>query len=151
MPPTNTAVSAPPSGEVAARPFREGMVGLDPPRLLGSSCSACATTTFPPREFCPACRTVDGLERVELTTQGRVHSFTVVRQAPTGVEVPYVLAWVDLPADQVRLMSTVVGVSPEEVELDLPVELELTAFGTGEDGADLLGYRFRVRTPEAAA
>jgi uncharacterized OB-fold protein len=73
-----------------------------------------------------------------------VHSFTVVRQAPPGVEVPYVLAWIDLPSDRARLMSTLVGVAPEDVVLDLPAELELTAFGAAEDGGELLGYRFRA-------
>ena len=148
MPPTNTLnSSAPPQ----ARPFREGLVSLEPPRLLGSRCGACATTTFPPREFCPACRAIDGLEPAELETRGRVHSFTVVRQAPPGVAVPYVLAWVDLPADRVRLMTTVVGVEPEAVELGLPVELELTPFATAEEGAELLGFRFRAADREDIA
>jgi len=133
MPPT-TASSAG-SGPAAARPFREGLLALDPPRLLGSRCGACGTTTFPPRGFCPACRAAEGLQRVELAAKGRVHSYTVVRQA---------LAWVDLPSDQVRLMSKVVGIAPEEVVLDLPVELELAPFGTADDGADLMGYRFRA-------
>jgi uncharacterized protein len=146
MPPTNTP-DAPPR----ARPFREGLLSLEPPRLLGSRCSACATTTFPPREFCPACRAVDGLQQVELDVRGRVHSFTVVRQAPPGVAVPYVLAWVDLPADRVRLMATVVGAEPEAVRLDLPVELELTPFSTAPDGAELTGFRFRAIEPEVAA
>jgi uncharacterized OB-fold protein len=149
--PAATAAPSSTSGAVQARPFREGLVSLEPPRLLGSRCGACATTTFPPREFCPACRAVEGLERAELDTHGRVHSFTVVRQAPLGVEVPYVLAWVDLPADQVRLMATVVGVEPEAVELDLPVELELIPFATADDRAELLGFRFRATDPEVAA
>jgi uncharacterized OB-fold protein len=145
MPPTTASSAAvPPSGLAAARPFREGLLALDPPRLLGSRCAACVTTTFPPRGFCPTCRTAEGLQRVELAGKGRVHSYTVVRQAPLGVEVPYVLAWVDLPSDQVRLMSTVVGIAPEEVLLDLPVELELAPFGTADDGAELVGYRFRA-------
>ena len=38
-----------------AKPIREGLFLLDPPALLGSTCSACGTRTFPPRDFCPAC------------------------------------------------------------------------------------------------
>jgi uncharacterized OB-fold protein len=139
-----TGTTAPPDGAPAARPFRDGLLTLEPPRLLGSRCGACGTTAFPVREFCPACRAVEGVEPVALSPRGRVHSFTVVRQAPPGVEVPYVLAWIDLPSDRVRLMSTVVGLAPEEVALNLPAELELTAFGTAEDGGELLGYRFRA-------
>lgn len=136
MPPTES-----PSGP---RPFREGLLRLEPPALLGSRCTACGATAFPPREFCPACRATDGLAESALSAEGRVHSFTVVRQAPPGIEVPYVLGWIDLPADDVRLMARVVGVAPEQVELDMPVRLELTPFDTAGDGADLLGYHFRA-------
>jgi uncharacterized protein len=137
--------------EPTARPFREGLLRLEPPRLLASRCTVCGTTTFPARAFCPSCRIVDGLAEVELTTQGRVHTFTVVRQAPPGVEVPYVLAQIDLPADDVRLMATVVGVAPEDVVIDMPVTLDLVPFGVDEDGAPLLGYAFRATTPEETA
>ncbi|GAA4879020.1 Zn-ribbon domain-containing OB-fold protein [Actinomycetospora straminea] len=127
----------------AARPFREGLLSLDPPRLLGSRCGACGTATFPARDVCPACR-AEEVAGHELSTRGRIHSFTVVRQAPAGVEVPYVLAWIDLPADDVRLMAQVVGVAPEEVSHGLPVSLELVPFEHDESGAPLMGHRFRV-------
>jgi uncharacterized OB-fold protein len=140
MPPT----TAEPPGAAPARPFREGLVALDPPQLLGSRCAACGTTAFPSREFCPSCRAVENIDRTELATEGRIHSFTIVRQAPPGMPVPYVLAWVDLQDDGVRLLTTVVGTRPEEVELDQPVVLELTPFGTADDGADLMGFRFRT-------
>lgn len=133
---------SPPETAFRARPFRDGLLRLDPPRLLGSRCPACGTTAFPPRTFCPGCRAVDGLEETELGVEGRVHSFTVVRQAPPGVEVPYVLAQIDLPADDVRLMARVVGVAPAEVVLDMPVTLDLAPVGTAEDGAVLVGHRF---------
>jgi uncharacterized OB-fold protein len=140
MPLTSTAdATAPP----LPRPFREGLLSVEPASLLGSKCAACGTVAFPAREFCAACRSVEGLEEVTLDAAGVVHSFTVVRQAPPGVEVPYVLAWIDLPGDGVRLMATVSGIEPERVELGMPVELELTPFGTADDGAELLGFRFR--------
>ena len=73
--------------EPASRPFRNGLLRLDPPRLLASRCTTCGATAFPARAFCAACRAVDGLVEVELTSRGRVYTFTVVRQAPPGVEV----------------------------------------------------------------
>ena len=120
------------------RPFREGLLLLDPPRLLGSHCSACAVSVFPPREFCPRCRAVQGVTRVELSTRGHVHSFTVVRQAPPGVAVPYVLAWVDLPVDDVRVLAQVDG-APGDVTVGTAVELDLAEVGTDGDGAALAG------------
>jgi uncharacterized OB-fold protein len=80
-----------------------------------------------------------------------VCTFTVVRQAPPGVEVPYVLAQIDLPADDVRLMATVVGVEPEDVVIGMPVVLDLVPFGVDADGASLLGYAFRAATAEETA
>ncbi|ANY06359.1 Zn-ribbon domain-containing OB-fold protein [Pseudonocardia sp. HH130630-07] len=139
MPSTET----PPS--TAPRPFRAGLLTLDPPRLLGSRCTACDSAAFPARSFCPACRAAT-VDPVELSPAGRVHSFTVVRQAPPGTDVPYTLAWIDLPTDRVRLMAQVVGVPPESVALDMPVELEQAPFGVDEDGAELVGYRFRAAT-----
>jgi uncharacterized OB-fold protein len=65
-----------------------------------------------------------------------------VRQAPPGIETPYVLAQIDLPADGVRVMATVIGVRAEDVRLDMSVRLELSPFGVAEDGAALVGYRF---------
>jgi uncharacterized OB-fold protein len=136
--------------EPASRPFRDGLLRLEPPRLLASRCTNCGATAFPARTFCAACRAVDGLVEVELNPRGRVYTFTVVRQAPPGVEVPYVLAQIDLPADNVRLMATVVGVAPEDVDIDMPVTLDLVPFDVDEDGVRLLGYRFRPTTPEEA-
>jgi len=136
--------------EPASRPFRDGLLRLDPPRLLASRCTTCGATAFPARAFCAACRAVDGLVEVELTSRGRVYTFTVVRQAPPGVEVPYVLAQIDLPADDVRLMATVVGAAPEDVVIDMPVTLDLVPFGVDQDGVRLLGYRFRATTSEEA-
>ncbi len=85
-------------------PLREGLLQLDPPRLLGSRCSACGTRMFPARGFCPACDTEAAPERVALAPKGSVFSFTTVRQAPGNRPVPYTLAYVDLD-DGVRVLA----------------------------------------------
>lgn len=131
---------------MSRRPWREGMIQLEPPRLLGSRCPDCGNTTFPPQRFCPACGKSDVQATVELSTHGTVYSFTVVRQAPPGVEVPYVLAYVDLP-QQVRVMCQLSGAEPGEYEIGMECDLELTPFGTGPDEEELVGFRFRVRSP----
>ncbi|MBB5159693.1 Zn-ribbon domain-containing OB-fold protein [Saccharopolyspora phatthalungensis] len=133
----------------AARPFREGLLKLTPPRLLGSRCGRCATVTFPPREFCPGCRAVEPITETELSPEGTVYSFTVVRQAPPGIEVPYVLAYIDLP-EGVRVLGQVVGVAPEAVTIGVGVRLEPTAFGRDGDGTELVGYRFRAASEVTA-
>ncbi|MBJ7594303.1 MAG: Zn-ribbon domain-containing OB-fold protein [Candidatus Dormibacteraeota bacterium] len=120
------------------------MINLDPPRLLGSQCQSCGNTTFPPQRFCPACGRGDGLDEVELSTRGTVYSFTVVRQAPPGVAVPYVLAYVDL-REQVRVMCQLTGAQPDDYEIGMECDLELTPFGHGPEGAETVGFRFRVQ------
>jgi uncharacterized OB-fold protein len=140
-----TRVPLPEASSGSRCPFRPGLLQLEPPRLLGSRCSACGTTTFPARAFCPHCRATTGIDGVALTPDGHVHSFTVVRQAPAGVDVPYVLAQIDL-GDGVRVLAQVVGAEPERIALGAPVSLELApvADAAGQPDGQLVGYRFRV-------
>lgn len=140
-----TRVPLPEAPSGSRRPFRPGLLQLEPPRLLGSRCSACGTATFPARAFCPHCRATAGINGVALVPDGHIHSFTVVRQAPAGVDVPYVLAQIDL-GDGVRVLAPVVSAEPEGIVLDAPVSLELTPFAdaSGEQDGHLVGYRFRV-------
>lgn len=103
--------------------FRPDVFLADPPTLLGSACTVCYGRAFPPRDVCPHCGAVDTGEGVRLSTTGVVYSFTVVRQAPPGLKTPYVLAYVDLLDDELRVMARLEGFEPEEVEIGLPVRL----------------------------
>lgn len=103
--------------------FRPDVFALDPPRLLASLCGECAAKIFPPREVCPRCGGAVAAARVPLSTAGVVYAFTAVRTAPPGLTVPYVLAHVDLPADDVRVLSRLVGRDPEEIAVGDHVRL----------------------------
>jgi len=122
------------------RAMRDDVMQLDPPQLLGIHCAACGAVTFPKREFCAACGAREGLSTRGLSSSGTVHCFTVVRQAPAGRAVPYVLAYVDLPRDQVRVMAQL-DAAPERVRIGLAVK---TDFRTGrvDDGQPVVGYVF---------
>jgi scaffold protein (connect acetoacetyl-CoA thiolase and HMG-CoA synthase) len=100
--------------------FRPDVFEADPPALLGSSCTSCGRRAFPPRDVCPECGAVDAAEPVRLSRTGVVYSFTVVRQAPPGLQTPYVLAYVDLPGDEVRVMARV---EADDVDIGSPVRL----------------------------
>ena len=95
------------------------LIGGDPLALVGAHCSACESLSFPPRAFCPACFSTDRLERRPLKGDGTVFTFTVVRQAPPGHAVPYVLAFVDLD-EGVRIMAQV-RAEPEAVHIGMKV------------------------------
>lgn len=118
--------------------IREGILQRDPPRLLGTECTACGTRSFPVRDFCPAC-SCDAPPTVPLATTGVVFSFTVVRQAPGNRPVPYVLAFVDLD-DQVRVLAQL-DHPPQDVGIGMPVRLVLRNV-VPEPGEARLGYAF---------
>jgi len=70
----------------------------------------CGTLHFMPRYLCPQCWS-DKLEWVEASGTGTVHSFTVIRRAPTpsfAPHVPYVVALIDLEEGP-RMMANVIG------------------------------------------
>jgi uncharacterized OB-fold protein len=126
---------------MARRPFRQELMTLDPLALVGSRCRNCGATSFPARSTCPSCRSSDRPERANLSTTGVVYTYTVVRQAPPGEEVPYVLAYVDLP-EGVRLLTQLQRDCIKDVEIGMKVRLSERPLGTTEDGTELIGYQF---------
>ncbi len=140
-----TASGHPAAPAAGAVPFRPGLLELSPDgggHLVGSRCGGCGATFFPPRRVCSRCLD-DALEPTALSTFGTVHSCTVVHQAAPGFEVPYALAYVDLP-EGVRVLGQVEGVAPEEVRIGAAVELELAPVGSDAEGRELVGYRWRA-------
>ncbi|MGE4337423.1 MAG: Zn-ribbon domain-containing OB-fold protein [Pigmentiphaga sp.] len=119
-------------------PIRDGLLQLQPPRLLGARCEVCSTRSFPMRQFCPSCGH-EAVERVALASDGTVYSYTVVRQAPGDRAVPYVLAYVDLD-DDVRLLAQV-DEPPSLVHIGLRVRLTLRNV-VPPPGSPRLGYAF---------
>ena len=103
-------------------PIREGLMQLDPLRLLGSRCGDCGNVMFPTRDFCSKCLRDLSEPSIALDPRGVVYSYTVIRQAPPGRETPYVLAYVDLN-DGVRVMAQI-RIEPEQAVIGAPVTLE---------------------------
>lgn len=87
-------------------------------------CSQCQAWRHMPREGCPACGSFDWTwERASGT--GRVMSWTVIHRAlhpGFSDDVPYAVVIVELD-EGVRMVTHVVDVSPEDLELDMPVEV----------------------------
>lgn len=87
-------------------------------------CRSCGKHFFYPRSLCPNCMSTD-LEWVKASGRGKVYSFSVV-QHPFRPEwkdaVPYVAALVDLEEGP-RMSTNIVGCKPEEVKIDMPVEV----------------------------
>lgn len=121
------------------RPLREGLLQLNPPRLLGSRCTHCRTVSFPSREFCPACSSGTAPIPTALSPAGTVYSHTTVFQAPAGRKTPYTLAYVDLD-DGVRVLAQVDSPAGQ-IAIGDRVRLALRPV-TGDDGESLVGYVF---------
>lgn len=114
---------------------------LDPCTLIGSRCRACGATTFPVRSACPDCRVADASDQVELERSGVLHTFTIVRQAPPGEQVPYGLGYVDLPPG-VRVFSRLRASRLDDLEIGMTMALAERDMGTDDEGGALVGFQF---------
>lgn len=110
------------------------------PQLIGTSCRACSARVFPPVPVCPECLSED-LDRLGLSRQGTLYSFSTVHVAPRGWLVPYVAGYVDLP-EGVRVFAHVVGAAPDTLSMDMQVELTTAELGVDGDGASFSSYAF---------
>ncbi len=101
-------------------------------KLRMQRCDDCGEIRFPPGHICRKC----GSEKatwIEVGGRGRVHSFTIMRRAPTpayAARVPYVLALVDLD-DGPRMMANIIGDGALKVSLEEPVDVTFEERGEG--------------------
>lgn len=108
-------------------------------RLVVQRCTSCEHTRLPPAPVCPRCRSADS-DWKEVSGRGEVYTYTIVhRPVAADQKLPFVIAVIALQdAGGVRMISNVVGVDPDDVEIGMPVEL------VWEDmGEDLSVPRFR--------
>jgi len=110
-------------------------------RLVVQRCVACGHTRLPPAPVCPECRSSES-DWKQVPGRGEVYTYTIVhRPIAAGQALPYVIAVIALEdAGGVRMISNVVEVEPERLEIGMPVEL------VWEDmSPDLAIPRFRPR------
>jgi uncharacterized OB-fold protein len=140
---------------MARVPIEEGFFRIpddpaDLPRLLGSRCPACGETFFPRRFVCASCLH-EGTEDLELSTRGRIHTWTYCHVPLFGkadADVGgYGVALVDGP-DGPRVQSILLG-GPGDFAIGMEVEIDLEVLG--DDGDDeVVIYRFRPVVAERA-
>jgi uncharacterized OB-fold protein len=98
--------------------------------LVLQRCRACGSVQHRPRALCAGCLS-GTIEWFRASGRGRVHTWTVTRQNQAQAfreAVPYLLAWVDLDEGP-RLLANLVGVTPEQVRLGMPVQVEFVEVG----------------------
>lgn len=93
--------------------------------LLIQTCEACSYLIHPPTGFCPKCESRNTSLKA-VSGKASIESFTVVhKQWVPGLQVPYVIAMVQLAEqDDVRLVTNIVDCPVETVRIGMPVEVQ---------------------------
>jgi uncharacterized protein len=90
--------------------------------LRVQKCTKCGKLHYPPSVFCPNCSNLES-EWVKISGKGKVYSFVIVRRKYPGFDqVPYVVAII-VTDEGMRMLSNVVGCKPEDVKIDMPVQV----------------------------
>ena len=116
------------------------------PHLIGSRCTSCGKVFFPQQALCTACFQEGTLQEQALASRGKLYSFTIVEReslAPKGFQVPYAYGYVNLP-EGVRVLSKIIGWTPETLKIDAQVELVLEEIRQNPEGRKVMGFRFRI-------
>ncbi len=91
-------------------------------KLLLRHCKACGKNHYFPRNICPLCGS-DDTEWLEAgkggTATGEIYSYSVLRK---GVEIPYCLAYVNLP-EGVSMMTNIVDCDLDSVRIGQKVQV----------------------------
>lgn len=113
--------------------------------LIGTHCKKCGQSYFPPTEICPDCY-VKGAEGeiapLKLSSKGRLYSFTIVQIAPARFMPPYALGYVDFP-EGVRVLGQLTTKDPQQLKMDMNVEVELGKIAVDDQGNEIHSYKFR--------
>ena len=124
--------------------FILGQVPNEPPRLLASRCPACDEIFFPRRSICQNCQ-AENLEPIELSSHGKIFSYTVVMQRPPSNylgPVPYAFGWVELP-EGVRVETLYTGCRLEDLRVGMDVELVVETLHHDDDGREIVCHKFQ--------
>jgi len=134
-------------------PVAEGLFvrTADGPRLLGSRCAGCGSSSFPAASICrnPDCQAGEVLE-VELGPYGTLWSWAIQNYqppAPTRFDEPYepyAIGLVDLE-EGLRVVAQMSVDALDSLRVGSAVELTLEPLYRDEQGRDVVTWKFRPR------
>ncbi len=108
--------------------------------LYGGRCPQCGTVQFPRHRVCVECGHRDGLEEHKLARRGTLFTFTndYLHDSP---DAPTTHGVVELDGGG-RVYVQLTDVDPEQVEIDMPVELTFRKY---HEGSGLQNYFWKAR------
>lgn len=112
--------------------------------LLGMRCTECGVIVFGPATFCQSCAS-NQLVQVDLSTDGTLFSYTIVRVPPPGWpgQVPYVLSEVELPEGP-HVLAELIDCAHDSLRVGIPVTLALQPVSMdGVADSERIVYKFR--------
>lgn len=114
--------------------------------LLGRKCQECGEIFFGAPRFCLKCTSGD-LKPIELSKEGVVTTYTIVRQAPPGWQghVPYLLATVKVPEGPL-VTTEVVDCPAEAIKVGLPMELTVRVGGKDKEDNEVVVYKWKPKS-----
>ncbi len=100
-------------------------------KLVLPKCAACDTVIWYPKGICTECGSLD-IGWIEASGEGEVYTFSISRRGEGAYRDagPFVLAYVELDEGP-RVMTNIVGCSPESVRIGLRVRAVFHDTGQG--------------------
>ncbi len=99
---------------------------IDEGELPIQRCCSCGTLRHPPRPMCWKCQSLES-EYINASGKGIVYSYVVVHKpAVPGYEYPLAVGLIELE-EGTRIVSNIVGINPEDIEIGMPVEVSIDA------------------------
>ena len=96
--------------------------GVDQEKLVLQKCGDCGEFCHIPQPICPKCHSVEK-QWVEVSGKGKVYSWVTYHESRhPAFKAPYSVVLVELE-EGMRIVSNMVGVKPEEIEIGMPVKV----------------------------
>ncbi len=111
-------------------------------RYEAAKCASCGKIFFPPRMLCDRCKSRK-FEKIRLSREGTVVTFTIIRVAPSQFvdQAPYPVAIIEL-TEGIKICAQIADCDPEHIKIGMPVKLEFRKISEdGEAGIIHYGYK----------
>jgi uncharacterized OB-fold protein len=111
--------------------------------LIGKKCTTCGKVYFPSRTVCPECRRKGEMEDFQLSGDGIVYTYSIVRAPPKDFEKnsPYIVGIIELKEG--TKITGQIDCDINKIEIGMPVHTEFRKIKEdGKSGIISYGYKF---------